>query len=188
MIRQPPRSTLFPYTTLFRSIYRFRRFFQPDYVSSRDFIEFEEKLEGFDEARLLRENNIRFSHLQATLGLIQLSRLDGQLEAQRRNAEILNAHLPNPPYVPEGVSPSYYMYCVETGNRERVMNALFDEGVLVWAGHFPVIPDLPAFQEYAAECPNARGLVGRLVFLPVQSSLRETDMMRIVKVFERLSD
>src|SRR5687768_17798554 len=32
MIRRPPRSTLFPYTTLFRSFLRFGLFFKPDFL------------------------------------------------------------------------------------------------------------------------------------------------------------
>src|SRR5256885_8829233 len=35
MIRRPPRSTLFPYTTLFRSVERYKRDLVGDYVAKR---------------------------------------------------------------------------------------------------------------------------------------------------------
>jgi dTDP-4-amino-4,6-dideoxygalactose transaminase len=167
-------------------LYSLIRFFKRDFISGQHFVGSESRICSYDETRLLQEHNMQYSHLQATLGLMQLKTLDSRIKSRQRNAAILNALLPNPPYIPNDVYSSYFFYCIETDHKERLLDALFDAGILAQAGNFPVVPDLRAFQDFKCDCPNARALSTKLVFVPIQSDLQEKDMMKIVNVFKNL--
>src|SRR3712207_8572851 len=55
MIRRPPRSTLFPYTTLFRSVFLLGCFMAPYFAAQRVILP---ELVGEDEAAIAQANSI----------------------------------------------------------------------------------------------------------------------------------
>src|SRR5256884_4563512 len=82
MIRRPPRSTLFPYTTLFRSLKR--RGMSAITVTDHDSIEGSEALRSFSDFFLSEEVSVRMpSGTEAHLGVYNLTERD-HLEIKRR--------------------------------------------------------------------------------------------------------
>src|SRR2546430_17401384 len=92
MIRRPPRSTLFPYTTLFRSLVRLLREFESDYncflregvasVAARF-----ESVSSYAKGKRVRVTNGTESYVGTTAGLgpeglLQVEREDGRVTAE----------------------------------------------------------------------------------------------------------
>src|SRR3989442_15470601 len=80
MIRRPPRSTLFPYTTLFRSLASSSRILDAQYLGERHY-----KV-AIEVQRILQ----RYKDLQdiiAILGMDELSEEDKQLVARARRVQ-----------------------------------------------------------------------------------------------------
>src|SRR2546422_1397800 len=85
MIRRPPRSTLFPYTTLFRSLHIVRVFRQSDLTLEIHFKSLDSEADFGGVVRLLRPNRSEehTSELQSRLHLV--CRL--LLEKKKKNTE-----------------------------------------------------------------------------------------------------
>src|SRR5687768_18347110 len=93
MIRRPPRSTLFPYTTLFRSVRAGRQLFVPQVDGSRDgepiLLSFHQPLDDFNVPLRSEEHT---SELQSRLHLV--CRL--LLEKKKKNTKKYSQHTSAP--------------------------------------------------------------------------------------------
>lgn len=180
-VRTPPMVTLFVYP-----IYYVRRLINKNFISDYPFAIPESKIKKFDEKMLLKNYGTKYSNLQATIGLIQLKNLDEHIRAIHKNVKIINNFIKNPPMVSEHIYPSYFFYCIETNQKNKLLNKLFNEGILTTSAGYWALPDLNVFSDYKSDCPNARYIRNRIIFLPIQPELKKKDMMKIVKVLETM--
>src|SRR3712207_8471768 len=102
MIRRPPRSTLFPYTTLFRSTLAFKRTFQPQLH------------ELSTEIRLNRSDSDRrqeFSRRADTAELTERekSNTDALTHADRKSTRLNSSH----------ANISYAVFCLKKKNTHK---------------------------------------------------------------------
>lgn len=141
-------------------------------------------------------SNFRLTEMQAAIGLLQLTKLPGWLEARRRNAAILDAALTDIPNLlvprpPEGIWHAYYKYyCFLLGPRrddgearDALVNQLQLAGVPCGSGSCPEMHRELAFRRYARDqdtsTPVARRLGATSIMLPVDPSLSEADMQEM---------
>ena len=141
-------------------------------------------------------SNFRLTEMQAAIGLLQLEKLPGWLEARRRNAAILDAALTDIPSLlvprpPAGIRHAYYKYyCFLLGSprddgeaRDALVNELRLAGVPCGSGSCPEMHREQAFRRHAcgkeASTPVARRLGATSIMLPVDPSLGEDDMRRM---------
>src|SRR2546422_8731521 len=92
MIRRPPRSTLFPYTTLFRSVFELTDDFS-QLVLGRKLVELDTLLPLF----LLRSQEMQSGELrelvfEPLMGLLQRSELGGLLANQVQDGRVFAQH------------------------------------------------------------------------------------------------
>src|SRR5690242_21428247 len=102
MLRRPPRSTLFPYTTLFRSERDFRRVIQPSLPVEclRRKIK---RRRVFPSARRIVAAQAEFDRLHLTNGavLVKLPSLCGEHRTDRKSTRLNSSHM----------SISYAVFC-----------------------------------------------------------------------------
>jgi len=132
--------------------------------------------------------NYRMTSMQAATGLVQLRRLDGYLEARRRNAAYMTERLSAiaavqpPPVAPYAVH-SYYKYVCRLPSEalapgiDAFVRAVAAEGVPVQRRYPTPLPQQPVFAGYGAPpCPLAERLAGELFTLLVHPTLRADDL------------
>ena len=143
--------------------------------------------------------NYRMTSMQAATGLVQLRRLDGYLEARRRNAAYLTERLPAlaviepPPVAPYAVH-SYYKYVchLPTGapgpEIDAFVRAVAAEGVPVQRRYPTPLPRQPVFAGFGGPpCPVAERLAGELVTLLVHPTLTTEDLDDYVRAIGKVT-
>jgi len=143
--------------------------------------------------------NYRMTSMQAATGLVQLRRLDGYLEARRRNAAYLTARLPalaviEPPAVAPYAVHSYYKYICRlpsgalTPSVDAFVRAVAAEGVPIQRRYPTPLPRQPVFADYGeAPCPVAERLAGELFTLLVHPTLTPQDLGDVVRAIEKVA-
>ncbi|HLB26598.1 MAG TPA: DegT/DnrJ/EryC1/StrS family aminotransferase [Dehalococcoidia bacterium] len=143
--------------------------------------------------------NYRLTSMQAATGLVQLRKLDGYLEARRRNAAYLTERLSTlgsvvpPPVAPYAVH-SYYKYVcrLPTGALDTDINAFVRavaaEGVPAQRRYPTPLPKQPVFAGLGnAPCPVAERLAGELFTLLVHPTLTTEDLDDYVRAIEKVA-
>jgi perosamine synthetase len=143
--------------------------------------------------------NYRMTSMQAATGLVQLRRLDGYLEARRRNAAYLTERLPalgvvEPPAVAPYAVHSYYKYICRLPSGapapdiEGFVRAVTAEGVPIQRRYPTPLPRQPVFATYGAvPCPVADRLAGELLTLLVHPTLTTADLRDYVRAIEKVA-
>jgi perosamine synthetase len=135
--------------------------------------------------------NYRMTNISAAIGLGQLEKLDGFIEARRSNARYLDAHLGGLPGIktPHVPSEDYYhvynQYTIRAlADREGLMKTLKESQI----GHkifYPtLIPHQPLYRERHIEkgdYATATRLAKEVLSIPVHPALKEEDLKRIVE-------
>jgi len=141
--------------------------------------------------------NYRMTSMQAATGLVQLRRLDGYLEARRRNAAYLTERLPalavvEPPAVAPYAVHSYYKYVCrlpeDSLDADTFVRAVAAEGVPIQRRYPTPLPRQPVFADYGAPpCPVADRLAGELLTLLVHPTLTTVDLDDYVRAIEKVA-
>jgi len=143
--------------------------------------------------------NYRMTSMQAATGLVQLRRLDGYLEARRRNAAYLTEWLPvlgvvEPPAVAPYAVHSYYKYICRLPSGapapdiEGFVRAVAAEGVPIQRRYPTPLPRQPVFAGYdGPPCPVAERLAGELFTLLVHPTLTTADLDDYVRAIGKVA-
>lgn len=141
--------------------------------------------------RVLPESYLRrLTHMQARLVLRQLGAVDEQSRARVRTAEMYHAGLRD---IPEVVLPPlrtdlshiYTYFPIQVTDRDALLRQLMREHRDVAAQHLKNCADLPCFEEFQRECPNARENAGSVVLLPTYPRYGARDAEQNMKVIRR---
>ncbi len=138
--------------------------------------------------------NYRMTDVEAAIGREQLKRLDGMLEARRRNAEVLNKGLSRvpgirPQKVTEGADHAWHQYCVVVEpekfgcNRDELAESLKQKGVATGV-HYPRgLHQQPVFENMygSMSLPVTEYIAENILALPVHHGLGEKDAEQIVE-------
>jgi len=134
---------------------------------------------GYDTERL--GHNYRLTEIQAAIGLVQLGKLEGFLEARRRNAEALTKTLRGmeglkTPLEPPGLKHNWYLYTVEVEDsmRDRLVDALNKEGIGAAVYYRAPIHATPLHAKLARKVgrlSNAERASKRVLQLPVHPAV-----------------
>ncbi|MDO8611240.1 MAG: DegT/DnrJ/EryC1/StrS family aminotransferase [Dehalococcoidia bacterium] len=143
--------------------------------------------------------NYRMTSMQAATGLVQLQKLDGYLEARRRNAAYLTERLPAlgviepPPVAPYAVH-SYYKYVCRLPSGalapgiDAFVRAVAAEGVPIQRRYPTPLPEQPVFAGYGGPpCPVADRLAGELFTLLVHPTLTAGDLDDYVRAIGKVA-
>lgn len=155
--------------------------------------------------------NYRMTSMQAATGLVQLGKLDGYLEARRRNAAYLSERLGEiegveAPFVAKHAVHSYYKYIArlrpETGidpsarspDGERLrtgitgfVQAVAAEGVPISRRYPTPLTRQPVFRGLeAGACPTAERLAGELFTLLVHPTVETADLDDVVAAIRKV--
>jgi len=135
----------------------------------------------YEELPKRYQKQSRARAVQAAVGLKQLSRIEELNGARQRNGQALDAALAHvdglqPPKYPQGAEPIYMSFVVHHADRDRLAEALRARGVDTTIGYMSNMSDHPLFQEYKADCPNAKEAFHNLLHIPVHPNLREKDL------------
>ncbi len=150
---------------------------------------------GFDTERL--GHNYRMMELQAAIGLAQLKKLPGFLEARRRNAQALTEALEGsdhltPPIEPPGYRHNWYLYTVRAppSIRDRLVEALNKAGVgaaVYYRAPLHATPFLSKAAKVAGPLSNAELASRTLLQLPVHPAVTEEQAKWIGEEARRLA-
>src|SRR2546425_10098221 len=92
MIRRPPRSTLFPYTTLFRSLRGQDRYLPPffwfEYVAHLTIVEYMRRSFGPDLARVQQERLTEKKHLLWVMSRLPQAAQDSLKRSEEHTSEL----------------------------------------------------------------------------------------------------
>jgi perosamine synthetase len=145
--------------------------------------------------------NYRMTDLQAAVGLVQLSKLDGFLEERARGAELYQRELADLPWLrtpaaPEGDTHSWQAYvCWIDRNRaprprDEMMDWLQERGVHTRPGTHAVHM-LGLYRErYSLEAddfPAARDCAGSTLALPLHNRMSEDDYRYVVEALHEIT-
>jgi dTDP-4-amino-4,6-dideoxygalactose transaminase len=159
---------------------------------------------GFVERRLDPEANssrlkmtpkdylCRMRHCQATIGLRQLVRVDAETTARITRAKQYHEGLvdvpgilkPPPAY---DFSNIFTYFPVQVQRREQLLEYARERGRDFAAQHLRNCADLPEFQEYSRDCPNARVAAEQLVLLPTYPRYPESEVQLNVEVLKEFA-
>jgi perosamine synthetase len=138
--------------------------------------------------------NYRMTEAQAAFGLVQLGRLDGFNQTQRRNAKILIDNLPDgitPPCIPDYAEPTLYIIgCLaeEEFLRERFVEDMTRLGInrnlpgaTIGLGYQKTLMELPLLRPYKRPCPVAEELVRHFLWFDIHRWVDETEFIKTVE-------
>ena len=113
----------------------------------------------------------RFTPSQARIAIRQLDRIDSDARTRIHNAAIYRANLEGLPGITlppasEGLNHVYSHFPVQVEDRSRFLKWMFQHNRDVAAQHLTNCADLPIFEGFARECPNARAAAATTVVLP----------------------
>src|SRR5690242_21592935 len=100
MLLRPPRSTLFPYTTLFRSLPVYRQSWKKELIVSRS----EKAISSYEEMAFLFEADVRFAFRT------RCGRQAECFSADRKSTRLNSSHM----------SISYAVFCLKKKKKEIV--------------------------------------------------------------------
>lgn len=129
------------------------------------------ELDTSPKARLPESYEARMRPTQAQIVVEQLPGIDAASEVRMRAARSYHEGLNSldgillPPLRTDG-SHIYTYFPVQVPDREAFLKFLAARNRDIGAQHYKNNADLPGFQEFARDCPNAAAVAEQLVFLP----------------------
>jgi perosamine synthetase len=124
---------------------------------------------------------------QASVGLRQFDRVDADTavridRARQYHEGLAGLHgIMQPPQAYDGTNIFTY-FPIQIHDRERLLKFAYRHGRDFAAQHLKNCADLPGFDEYRRDCPNARAAAGELVLLPTYPRYPASEVKRTVEV------
>ncbi|MEM1538344.1 MAG: DegT/DnrJ/EryC1/StrS family aminotransferase [Candidatus Nezhaarchaeales archaeon] len=148
------------------------------------------QVKGFDSKIL--GHNYRMPEIEAAIGLVQMKRLPGFLEARRRNAKLLTEGLSDLdelklPVEPPGLNHCWYLYTVRLTKRQYlrdlIVKRLNQAGIGAAIYYETPVPLLPLYSRLRRRSTYLNAIVAsRSVFqLPVHPGVSEEQALNITK-------
>ena len=136
----------------------------------------------------------RFSPLQARMALDQLDDVERQTEERIARAQLYHEGLAGtkgiilPPFR-EDRSHIYWYYPIQHAKRHELVAYAMRHGCDLAESHHRNCADLPCFQQFYRDCPNARAAAASVVYLPTYPGYPIRDVRRNIEVIRSyLSD
>jgi hypothetical protein len=132
----------------------------------------------------------RLTPMQARLVLRQLGAVDNRSRARVRTAETYHAGLRDVPEVllpplRTDLSHTYTYFPIQVEDRDALLRQLMRERRDVAAQHLKNCADLPCFEEFQRDCPNARETARSVVLLPTYPRYGPRDVEQNIQVIRR---
>ena len=128
-----------------------------------------------------------YTSFQARIGLSQLKQVDANIDKRIEYGQMYHEGLKDidglilPP-LRNDKSITYLWYPLQCLDREALRQFMFQHGRDVALGHFVNNADLPRFEEYYRDCPNARAVADGLIYLPTYPSYSRRDVEQNIEV------
>ena len=138
--------------------------------------------------RVLPESYLRqLTPMQARLILPQLDAVDERSRARVQTAEIYHTGLSDVPGVllpplRTDLSHTYTYFPIQVEDRDALLRELMREHRDVAAQHLKNCADLPCFEEFERDCPNARETARSVVLLPTYPRYDPRDVEQNIQV------
>lgn len=173
--------TLFKLVTFW--IFRYAFINDIDWLNRTATIELDDRLKPeFPDAY-----RARMTPLQGRLVYSKLGSVPMDNRARVRSAQTYHAGLKDisdlilPPLRTDG-SHGYSHYVIQFEKRQNLLKYMMKEGCDVAAQHIKNCADLPSFQPYARDCPNARLTAQQAILLPTYPKYSQRDIQRNISV------
>ena len=128
-----------------------------------------------------------YTSFQARIGMSQLKQVDANIEKRIEYGRMYHEGLKDidglilPP-LRDDKSITYLWYPLQCRDREGLRQFMFQHGRDIALGHFVNNADLPRFEEFYRDCPNARQVADGLIYLPTYSSYSRRDVEQNIEV------
>jgi dTDP-4-amino-4,6-dideoxygalactose transaminase len=125
--------------------------------------------------------------MQARIILGQLDGVDDAIRARVGYAQLYHEGLRDVPGVllpplRSDFSHTYSYFPIQVEDRKALLRYLMQERCDVAGQHLHNCADLPCFQEFHRDCPNARATAGSVVLLPTYPRYSRRDVQRNIRV------
>lgn len=132
----------------------------------------------------------RMTPMQARLVLRQLESVDTHIRQRIERAEVYHAGLRDVPEVSlpplrTDFSHTYHYFPIQVTDRQALLRHMMTERRDVAGQHLHNCADLPCFEEFHRDCPNARRTAGAVVLLPTYPRYSLEDAERNVASIRR---
>jgi dTDP-4-amino-4,6-dideoxygalactose transaminase len=129
----------------------------------------------------------RLTPMQARIILGQLDGVDDAIRARVGYAQLYHEGLRDVPGVllpplRSDFSHTYSYFPIQVEDRKALLRYLMQERCDVAGQHLHNCADLPCFQEFHRDCPNARATAGSVVLLPTYPRYSRRDVQRNIRV------
>lgn len=137
-------------------------------------------------------NSGQLNNMQVELGIMQLNDLDRKnelrmqlgLELYGRLSDADNVQIP----LLEKDAKNIFSTCpISVKNKNEIKRKLLKNGIDVSAGYLQDCSKLELFKEFRKRCPNASRAEEEVIYLPVYSGLRSTDLIFITETIKGVS-
>ena len=128
-----------------------------------------------------------YTSFQARIGLSQLEKVDANIDKRIEYGRMYHEGLKDieglilPP-LRDDKSITYLWYPLQCPDREDLRQFMFKHGRDIALGHFVNNADLPRFEEYYRDCPNAREIAQSVLYLPTYPSYSRRDVEQNIEV------
>ena len=130
-----------------------------------------------------------YTPFQARLGLLQLSQVDRDIQIRINHATLYYEGLRSiedlvlPPLRTDG-SQTYLWFPVQYSHRDDLLRYLYQQGRDIAPGHFTNTADVPQFQAFYRDCPQARRVERELLYLPTYPSYSRREIECNIQVIQ----
>ena len=130
-----------------------------------------------------------FTSFQARIGMSQLKEVDANIEKRIEYGRMYHEGLKDinglilPP-LRNDKSITYLWYPLQCRDREALRTFMFEQGRDIALGHFINNADIPKFEEYYRDCPNARQVAQGLLYLPTYPSYSRRDVEKNIEAIK----
>ena len=128
-----------------------------------------------------------YTSFQARIGLSQLEKVDANIDKRIEYGRMYHEGLKDieglilPP-LRDDKSITYLWYPLQCPDREDLRQFMFKHGRDIALGHFVNNADVPRFEEYYRDCPNAREIAQSVLYLPTYPSYSRRDVEQNIEV------
>jgi perosamine synthetase len=131
-----------------------------------------------------------YTSFQARLGLSQLKKVDRDIQTRIEMGLLYHEGLKDIDEltlspVRTDRSNTYLWFPVQYSKRDELLRFMIEQGRDIVAGHFTSTADLPLFEEFYRDCPNAKKVEKELIYLPTYPSYSRREVEKNIKVIRQ---